>query len=269
VSERSQTSLATLQKEFAAFLHSQDGIPGATLLTHIAPGRATAAERLRVYRQTSCHSQQAALQAAYPVVAALIGASLFAALCHDYLQQPGSRSGDLHTLGAGFAETVQAEPACADYPFLPDVAALEWVVHRAFFAADAPEPPTLDLARIVPEEFSRLRLLLPPGLSLLRSATPAATIWAAHQPEAPTDALAAIDPNAGPQHLAIHRRLQALRIELLAPREYALLLACQQGLGLEAALEVLSAPLPDLAEILPRWLRLGLVLGFALDPLPD
>ena len=114
--------LARLQEGFADFLRAGDGGVPAGLLTQIIPGPVASPERLRIYWRITRHAQRSALESVYPVLRALIGADLFAALAADYIAQPGSRSGDLHTFGEAFGQSVLAEPACAPFPYLGDVA---------------------------------------------------------------------------------------------------------------------------------------------------
>lgn len=264
---RQAPGLAALQQLFADSLRaSGDAAPSALAAWLKAPQPAPAA--LAVYRRSARHAQRAALTAVYPVLAALVGEALFAALCSDHLSKPGSRSGDLHQFGSGFATTVRAEAACADYPFLPEVAELEWQVHRSFFVPSAAGETAIDPATLAPEALPRLKLLLSPGLTLLACATPAGRIWRAHQPDA-GEALSAIDPAAGPEWLAVQRVAAGVRVDSLSAAEFRILQCGMAGLTLAQALDELS---PDLSaalaldRCLPHWLQQGLVQGLGLAP---
>ncbi|MDE3009423.1 MAG: putative DNA-binding domain-containing protein [Pseudomonadota bacterium] len=255
--------LAALQHAFAAWLRSDHAAVPPPLRAVVRPHGADQAERLAIYRRSSRHAQRQALAAAYPVIAALLGAELFQALCEDHLRVPGSRAGDLHCLGEGFCDTLRAEAACAGLDFLPEVARLEWLVHRSFFAADQTSAVALDPGVIAPHELPRLRPILAPGLALLACATPAGRIWRAHQPDSP-ERLADIDPAAGPEWLAVRRVAAGVCLDSLSAQEFALLEALERGLTLAQALDALNAPAPPLAAWLPRWLQSGLVLGLTL-----
>ncbi len=262
--------LADLQAAFAGALR---GEPDQALLHAIAPAPAgvPAQDRLAIYRRTSLHGQRSALTAVYPVVQALIGEALFAALVHDHLTQPGSRSGDLHRLGGDFAHTLLQEPACAGLPYLAEVARLEWALHDNFFAADRTALALVDAAQLDASAQLRVGLALHPSVRLLAGQFPVHAIWQAHQPDPAaaidTGRLAAIDLQAGPVWLAVHRRAEGHCIAVLTAAQHALLADAQAGLPLAVSLERIEAAgwlAPDLAECLPRWLGAQLLQGFAL-----
>jgi uncharacterized protein (UPF0276 family) len=258
-------SLAAAQAAFAGFLRAAaPAVLAPELAVQIVNGSASALERLLIYRRSSRQNQHDALQAAYPVLRALVGEALFAALVADYLDDPGSCSGDLHTLGGQLAERVRAEPACASLPYLADVAELEWRLHRGFFAADHPAVPCQDPASIAPADFGRVRLVAHPSLSLLACATPASRIWQAHQP-GHADEMAAIDPAGAGEWLAIYRRTEGSCVDCLAPGEFRLLELCLAEVRLSDALDQLSAAAPDLADWLPWSLQRGLLAGLTLE----
>ena len=284
--------LATLQYTFARALraepgsqHSQAGEAGqdtwraradATPTESPAEQQAAAllvagtvpiADRLAIYQRTSRVTQTQALALAYPVVAALVGEPLFAELAACQIAEPGSRSGNLHDFGAGFAQHLATHPACRAMPYLPEVAALEWLLHRAYFAAELPARPAIDPATIPPEALAQLTLLLPPGLGLLRTQTPAAAIWRAHQQPDLAD-LTSIDPQGGGEWVALWWRPEGALVERLDGGSWTLLRAIQAGATLAQGLDACGAEgaePPDLAQHLPYWLQGGLVLGFALS----
>jgi hypothetical protein len=104
--------LAELQREFAREL--------------LAGGA-----RLRVHRETTLGALAGALEATYPVCARLVGPEFFHAAARRFAREVPSRSPDLTDYGAELADWLAAfEPARA-LPYLPDVARLEWALHRA------------------------------------------------------------------------------------------------------------------------------------------
>jgi hypothetical protein len=123
---------------------------------------------LQAYRINAAASAQRALGSAYPTVAALVGKESFGALARDLWRHHPPEHGDLGEWGA-------ALPA-----FIAASAQLDWLVHRASRAADAPlAPPALDALASQPPQ--ALRVQLQPGLAVLASAWPVASIWLAHQ----------------------------------------------------------------------------------------
>ena len=129
------------------------------------------ARRLAIYRGNVVAGVTQALTAHYPVIAQLVGEEFFTGLARAYWQAFPSTSGDLGEYGAALAEFLSNFAPSAHLPYLPDVARLEWAMHLAENAADAPpQPITREPA-----------LLWMPGSQLLKSAWPIASIWLAHQ----------------------------------------------------------------------------------------
>jgi len=135
---------------------------------------------LLAYRINAAASAERALATAYPTVAALVGVEPFAALARDLWRQRPPERGDLGEWGAALPDFIADSQALSSEPYLADSARLDWLVHRASRAADAPDtPPALDaLATQAPEA---LRLGLRPGTDVLASAWPVVSIWLAHQ----------------------------------------------------------------------------------------
>ena len=99
--------------------------------------------RLAVYRGNVYANCTKALASAFPVVRKIVGEEFFEALAREFVHRHPSRSGDLNRYGDVFADFLAVFPHTADLPYLPDVARMEWLVHRAHFAED---PPALDLS---------------------------------------------------------------------------------------------------------------------------
>jgi hypothetical protein len=142
--------------------------------------------------------------------------------------------------GDGLASFLAAAPQLADEPFLPDVARIEWALHRAAFAADA----SVDLASfgcLSAEPPAVPSLVLSPGVWLLESAFPAASLIEAHAvpPDDRKLALAhaatLMEQGIGEKAL-VWREGFKLRLRQLGAAEHALLRALQAGRPLEAAL---------------------------------
>ncbi len=95
--------------------------------------------------------------------------------------------------GAGFPAFVRGFAPAADLPYLPDVAALEDAWADAYHAAEAAPLPPAALAEVEPERLESLRLAFHPAARLLSFATPAVSLWAAHQGEGEPAAAAKLD----------------------------------------------------------------------------
>ncbi len=224
-------SLPELQAGFAAALLDGGGPP-----------------RMAVYRGNVFGNWSAALAAAYPVVRRIVGAEFFDAMARDFARTHPSQSGDLHEYGARLAEFLEAYPHTQDLPYLPDVARLEWLAHRAYYAAD---PRPFDFSR--PTE-----VRLAPACALLESDWPLARIWREHQEGGEPET---VDLNAGPDRVLVHRLGWRVEVSALRPGDYRFLELLQAGEALGAALEAagICDPgfLPQVA--LAAWVQAGVL----------
>lgn len=134
---------------------------------------------LLAYRANAHVSAERALATACPTVQALLGAENFAHLAREFWQAHPPLQGDLGEWGTALPDWVAAHPGLAEWPYLGDCARLDLALHRCERAADALlDAPSLGL--LSSTEPARLRLHLLPGVQLLASRWPLASIHAAH-----------------------------------------------------------------------------------------
>ena len=227
---------------------------GAALAQGAAPADVTAddpaetARRFAVYRNNVAHSLSAALGQRFPVIARLVGADFFAALAREFLAAHPPQGPVLHEWGAEFPGYLDAFAPLAAYPYMGDVARIEWARGLAFHAADV---PPLAPARLFGADPASLRLALHPSVIVLALATPAVSIWAGNQPGA---ASGPIPP--GPQIALILRdRAFDVPVRALAPAEAALIAALGRGETLLQA--AASAPDLDPTALLVALMQAG------------
>ncbi len=250
--------LAAMQSAFAAVLRGAE--PPAGLLRD----ETDLARRVALYRNNRDANARKALEGAYPVVRQLVGEAFFEGLSREYRRAVPSVSGDLNLHGATLARFLEGFEPARELPYLPDVARLEWAVHRAHYAADA---PALDLARLsaVPvERQGGVRLRLHPACGILTAAFPVARIWAVHQPD--HEGAIEVDFTPGPHHALVHRpRFRAVAGPLDAAAKAFLGMVLEGGSlarCLEAALAV--EPAFDLGAALAAWIEARVVIDFDL-----
>lgn len=237
---------AALQAAFAAALAARD--LGEADVTALQGPAARARRRLRFYRGNVQAQARKALRSAFPVCERLVGAAFFEGMSHAFAAAVPSRSGDLNVYGAEFPAFVGSFAPSSSMPYLPDVAALEWRVHRAHFAADRPPLDLRALATLPPGRYAALRVTLHPATALLTTGTAAVSIWTAHQPGRD---LSQVDPAAGPEHALVHRPHFRAEVAALDAAPHAFLAACAAGASLDAATRAAQA----------------LDAGFALEPM--
>jgi len=222
---------------------------------------------LRAYRANAQAVAERSLAAAYPVLARLVGDEAMAALARDLWRIDKPVKGDLAWFGAGLAEWLAGIEAFAELPYLPDVARLEWIVHRAQMAADPSDAPP-DLQPLAGDP-DALRVRFTPGSAAIASAWPVLRLWRAHQTNEDAEpdlaevraALAAREGDIA----WIWRRGLRVDVAALSAGEHELHRRLLTG---EALGPVLSATLgehPDFSfeHWLTRALREGWLAGFA------
>jgi uncharacterized protein (UPF0276 family) len=223
----------------------------------LAPWLKGDASRLGIYRGNLHANWRRALAGSHPVLRQLVGADFFDALAGVYGRAQPSRDPDLNRFGAGLAGFLEGFAPAADYPWLPDVARLEWLVHESFLAPDAaPLPhPSLTLAGLEPDAFEASHATLHPSLRLHASnwATPA--LWQAHQPGGP----AFPEVLARASHALVWRPRFEVEVLETGAAAHAALAALAAGQNFGAALDAAFALDGDfdVAAHLQRWIGIG------------
>jgi hypothetical protein len=243
--------LERLQSDFAAALIDP---ARARVLEPACVGRADRTlERLALYRANIRITRERALANAYPVVRALVGDEFFARLAGAYVHAHPDASGDLNDVGARLAQFLGAFEPARSLPYLADVAALEWSVHRAARAADATAVARHRIARLPPADLLSMRFGLHPACAWIESEFPVASIWLAHQPGT-TVALPA-EIARSEVALVVRPRWHA-QVLLSSAGEVAALARLQAGADMEHAIgAALRADAGfNFARALVRWL---------------
>lgn len=216
------------------------------------------ARGLAAYRANAYANAERALQAAYPVMAQLVGHENFAYLARDFWQHHPPLRGDLAQWGDALPAFLSASQQLADTPYLADVAHIEWALHTCAGATDrSPDPASFaQLTQHAPEH---LVLALAPGVQVLASVYPAAAVVLAHQGQG-TMAQAAALLQAGVGDTAlVWREGFAPRLRALPGPERTFTHAVCQSPSLAQALDAAAVDFDFSA-----WLRARVHDGFLL-----
>lgn len=229
------SSLREFQRSFRSAL-----LGGAEAPVEIRGGMPGTPTRLDIYRNNVIANLTGALRLTFPAVERLVGAEFFAASAAHFIPTAPPAGADLYEYGAGFAEFLAGFPPAQGLAYLPDVARLEWAVNRALHASIVPSLSADAVASIPVEQHADLRFTPHPSLSLLRLSHPAHAIWQAvltPEPEDRAARLAAIDPAAGGECLAVVLAPHGLEVLPLSSGGFGLAHALQQGSRLGDALD--------------------------------
>ena len=224
---------------------------------------------LWAYRANAQAIASRALAAAYPVLARLIGDEAMAALARDLWREHPPVRGDLAWFGGELAAWLAALPAFASLAYLPDVARLEWAIHRAHAAADPPDAPP-DLAALAQVDPDALRIRFVAGSAAIDSRWPVAMLWRAHQVSAdavPDLVAVRLAMEAGQGESAwVWRRGHRVDVAALPAAEHRFNAELLAGRSLGAALHSVSSDHPGFSfeQWLLRALREGWLAG--LEP---
>ena len=230
----------------------------AALLNTVAPLPSFAGEavpqRFSLYRGNLSATWRRTLGHAYPVVLALVGEDFFGGLARAYGGRYPSDSADLNQFGDRFADFLAAFPPVDELPYLPDMARLEWAVHLAHYAADAPGLAPEALAALHPDQLEARRFSLHPACALLASDWQVAALWRAHQ-DGEGQGMFPHDLPAASCALVCRPRWKA-QVLVVDAAAHAALLALQRGQTFGAALDAAFGldPAFDLAAHLRQWL---------------
>lgn len=249
-------SFAAAVGELDDFLQGLPGPAAPAPVAAAAAAQTALAPGLQAYRLNASALAGRALLAVYPRLQQELGEASFTAMAWAFWRRHWPERSELAQWGGALAEFLGRQ---ADMdPALPDLARLEWALHRAESAADA----ALDgasLALLAEVEPEQLRLCMRPGLCVLEVLSPA---WRCYSGE-PADA-------AMPQHvsLLVWRQDWRGQVRRLDAGAAALLRACLAGQDLQEALRLAASAAEgfDFSLWLQEGLRLGWLQGAARMP---
>jgi hypothetical protein len=219
------------------------------------------ARGLKAYQTNGHMLAERALQAAYPVVAQLIGDEGFADLARALWHAHPPTQGDLALWGDRLPAFLHGSAQLQDEPYLPDVARSEWVLHCC---ASAPDDAldAASLALLTTHDPDDLAFRLAPGCCVVSSAWPIFSLLAAHLQGAPTLAEVGAELRAQvAQDVVIWRKGLRAQFRLAQPGELRWLERLMIGSSIGQSLA--DAPGLDFATWLPLAIETGLVLGVA------
>jgi hypothetical protein len=216
------------------------------------------ARGLKAYQTNGHVLAERALQAAYPVVAQLLGEESFGDLARAFWHAHPPQWGDIAQWGEQLPAFLRDSAQLASEPYLPDVARCEWALHQCASAADA----TADLstlAVLTTGDADQLYLGLAPGCAALVSAYPIASILGAHRDQMPGfDVVGQQLRAALAQDAVVWRAGLRPQIREAMAGEAVFLQALLGGCALGPALD--AAALLDFGLWLPAAVQSGLVL---------
>lgn len=250
------------------FLHSIAAAPGlaasrgfdAALLRAVdGDARQSSADRLDVYAQMYWLRLHEALREDYPRVAAILGDERFAAVARAYLARVPSRHPSMRHVGASFADFLAQCRETAPWPFLPDLARLEWARLAVFDAADAPVLGIEEVRAIAAPAWPDVAFRPIPALRILHSPWPVHELWS-------ETTARARDTRPLETHLRVWRRESAVYQAPMDACERRALESVMSGAPFAATCATLATLVDDperaamqAAQLVLRWVEDGIL----------
>lgn len=230
-------SLESYQQAFAEFVLTGNGAP----LRFGFVGNDEAG-MLSIYRNNVVAGLTGALATAYPAVKSLVGEGYFAQAARSFIAAHPPANPMLAYYGEAFPAFLEDEPSLSPYPFVPDVARLEWARNRANLSETGTALTPQEFARRLAGEDKR-PLALGRGVTLLRSAFPVLAIWEYARgwlKRCP-------DLGAGPVSLVVYRKGEGIFADRVSEPAFDLLSKIETGrpagLSHGEAAEAIAEPL--------------------------
>ena len=100
---------------------------------------------ISIYHNHYFSTMTDALLVTYPKIEKFVGKEYFSFLSKKYINNYPHKECDLLNFGNKFHELISSEKSCDPFPFLPDLAKLEWILEEVYNAKDF---PVLDVSNI-------------------------------------------------------------------------------------------------------------------------
>ncbi len=134
-------------------------------------------KRYGVYRNNVMVSLIDGMAANFPGVHSLVGEEYFRALAAEFVRKHPPEQPVLSEYGGAFAEFIGGFPPLADYPYLKDVAQMEWAWLRVYHGGNATPLAPDALVDISPEQLGDVVFTVIPAHAIIYSRFPLSEIW--------------------------------------------------------------------------------------------
>jgi len=211
---------------------------------------------LTIYRHNLLATAKQALTISYPTILTLIGEDLFTYACRELLVTSPPKHGDWALWGEGFSTLLSGLAQLSDYPFVADIAQLDWLRQQSMRAKDSiMAQPSLQL--LATHDIDELYIELTSSQFQMSSSYPVIEFWLAHQQsitkdttggrdQAPlnqVDIAKSVDKLAQgdfSQKILIYRPYFNAEIRELSVSEYHWLTLLNKGISIGKALDMIG-----------------------------
>jgi len=208
----------------AAFMH--DVYSGEhTSAVYLDKSKSNSSERLNIYYNNTLLGLTDILAGAYPILQKIVGKGFFRTIAHHYIEIHSQSTGNRHTFGGELGAFLSLFQPAAPWPYLSDMAAIEWAYFQAAIAADALVTDFNSLTNLISER-PNFVLLLHPGVHFVDLRFNALEIWQGHQKKE----IESITLFENPQTVLVWRDQEdVVLLKKVSTSLKKLLVSCQEG----------------------------------------
>lgn len=229
----------------------------------VGPDGKPDSKRFNVYRNNVVVSLTEALSNTFPAIVSLLGDDYFSALARTYVIKHPPASPVLMWYGAEFPDFLDGFPPLADYPYLGDVARLEWAWLQSYHAKDSPVLDPATLGSVPPDNLGSVVFVPHPSAAVISSRWPVWDLVRANRFDPQAEAEIALDES---QSVLVVRPDLEVDLFLLRPGGDVFVSEALNGATLNAAAEAAmkSDAGFDLSQTLSDCLSCGAFSGIEL-----
>ncbi len=191
--------------------------------------------RFAVYRNNVIVSLREAIKDTFPAILSLLGEEYFDALAPEFIRLHPPKSPVLLEYGAQFPSFLGRFPPLAAYPYLEDVARLEWIWLKAYHAQDARPLNAEALGTVAADALADLRISPHPSAYVMSSPYPILRLFLDNR--AKRESVVAASDCGAERHVLVTRPGAEVKLREIAPGAAALFCAFAQGSKFGAAAE--------------------------------
>ena len=249
------------ESDLVAAINGGNKARDSTLLNQVnAHSRISPRLAFDIYRKNTHGARLAALEQAYPVCVRILGDSVFRSIAREFVSRDDQDHSDLNTYGENLHLHIQqligGRRLPPDFSYLPDLARLEFMLHRAYYADDDPQFDFAAFEQALNNGID-ISFQLSSTLGLLTSVYPLYQIWENNRSQTDSHEVTAIDSK---QYLVIHRTAVRPAVTAVEHDTYRLLTAMTGASSLNQLLDETDA---NLDRQLPALIRHKWVVGIS------
>ncbi|MYB88624.1 MAG: DUF2063 domain-containing protein [Proteobacteria bacterium] len=195
---------ATQRKFWSSIKHRKADAAAIELVRE--GGKISRERRMDIYRTTMREAHVRALATTYACCEKILGERYFRQLATEFYYGNPATHQDLNRYGQAFPdfmrEFIEHHAELAEYPYLADLARLEWLYEQAYYTREDAAFDFRALAMLDEDDYRKLHFVLGASVATLKSDYPVYELWRAHQGQGGTKEVTAIDE---PQYLCVAR----------------------------------------------------------------